>query len=330
MAQDSAAQARVKKRSYLKERVERHPEIGAFIGFVAVFILFSLLTSKFLTLNNLAGVLSVTAELGIVGIGVTFLMISGEFDLSVGSIMGVGGMTLAYLTNVSVPQPLGLVAALVFCAFIGWVNGTITIRARIPSFITTLGALMLWRGLLFAVTRGFPITYRGDQTVLMRVMNGRFLDAGFFASAFWFVLVGVIGAIILNKTKYGNSTFATGGNQTAARALGVNVDRVKLTNFIVCSMLAGLVGIIQYSRFSSVQPTMGEGMELQAIAAAVIGGSLLTGGRGSIIGTMIGALLMGMIRSGLVLAGAPPFWYRAFIGIILVAAVIINTKVRGK
>jgi simple sugar transport system permease protein len=239
-------------------------------------------------------------------------------------------MTIAFLTNTGAPQIVGLAAALIFCAFVGWINGTLTIRGRIPSFIVTLGGLMLWRGLLFAVTRGFPITVRGDQTTLMRILNGRFLDAGFFSSSLWFFAIVAIGAIILNETKYGNSTFATGGDPSAARALGVNVNRVKLTNFIVCSMLAGFVGIIQFSRFSSVQPTMGEGMELQAIAAAVIGGSLLSGGYGSVIGTMLGALLMGMIRSGLVLAGAPPFWYRAFIGIIVVAAVIVNARVRGK
>lgn len=330
MAQQSVAQARVKKRSFLQQRVQRHPELGALLGFLVVFVMFSLLSNKFLTVNNLAGVLVVAAELGIIGIGVTFLMISGEFDLSVGSVMGVGGMTVAYLTNAQVPQLLGVIVALLFCAFIGWLNGTLTIRARIPSFIVTLGSLMLWRGLLFAVTEGFPITVRGEQSLLMRILNGRFLDAGFFASSIWFVVIGIIGAIILNKTKYGNSTFATGGDPNAARALGVNVQRVKLTNFTLSSVLAGFVGIIQFSRFSSVQPTMGEQMELQAIAAAVIGGSLLSGGYGSVVGTMIGAMLMGMIRSGLVLAGAPPFWYRAFIGVILVAAVIINTKARGK
>jgi simple sugar transport system permease protein len=314
----------------VQKRIERYPEIGALVGFLVVFIGFAVSTDSFLTLGNLAGVLTVAAELGIMGVGVTFLMIAGEFDLSVGSVMGVAPMIVALLSNVHFPQLPALILALLFCALIGWGNGALTVGARIPSFIVTLGSLMLWRGLLYAVTGGFPVAFRGDQTLMMLVLNGRFGQAGFFASAFWFVLVVVIGAIVLNQTRYGNAVFAAGGDAPAARALGINVARIKTINFILCSVLAGFVGVIQFSRFESAMPTAGDGMELQAIAAAVIGGSLLTGGYGSMIGTMIGSLLMGMVASGLVLAGAPPYWYRAFIGVILVIAVIVNARVRGK
>jgi len=136
-------------------------------------------------------------------------------------------------------------------------------------------------------------------------------------------------AIILNRTPYGNRVFAAGGNKKVAKALGVNVNRVKLISFTLSGILAGFAGCVQFSRFGSVDALRGTGVELEAIASAVIGGTLLTGGYGSLVGTFFGALLIGMVRSGLVMAGAPAYWYRAFIGVILIIAVIINTKVRS-
>lgn len=333
MAQKTAAHAaggQQSLRRQFQQRVERYPEIGAFIGFLVVFIGFAIFASKFLTLKNWASVMSVAAELGILSVGVTLLMISGEFDLSVGSVIGVAAMTMATLTSEGVPQFPVFIIAMVFCALIGWTNATIVIRGRIPSFIVTLGTMMFWRGVLFAITGGFPISWRGDQTLLMWIFNGRFGAAGFFMSAWWFLLIVIVGTVALTQTKYGNATYATGGDQAAARALGINVNRTKTINFMICSMLAGFMGVIQFSRFSSVAPGQGQGMELEAIAASVIGGSLLTGGRGSIVGTLLGALLVGMMRSGLVLAGAPVYWYKAFIGLILIAAVLVNARVRGK
>ncbi|RMF29097.1 MAG: ABC transporter permease, partial [Chloroflexi bacterium] len=145
-----------------------------------------------------------------------------------------------------------------------------------------------------------------------------------------FVLIVLIFQVVLTQTRYGNGVYATGGDPGAARALGVNVARTKIINFVLSAMLAALAGIIQFSRFKSVDPLRGQEWELQAIAAAVIGGTLLTGGYGSILGTALGVMLVGMVRSGLVLAGAPAYWYRAFIGVILIAAVIINVRIRGR
>ena len=272
--------------------------------------------------------MTIAAELGIVAVGITFLMIAGEFDLSVGSVLGVGAMAFALLAKAGWPHSLAFLISIGLAAIIGLINGLLVIQTRIPSFIVTLGTMMFWRGVLLAVTGGFPVVYEGGSW-LLSALGGRFAG-GFHTSLFWFVLIVLIFQVVLTQTRYGNGVYATGGDPGAARALGVNVARTKIINFVLSAMLAALAGIIQFSRFKSVDPLRGQEWELQAIAAAVIGGTLLTGGYGSILGTALGVMMIGMVRSGLVLAGAPAYWYRAFIGVILIAAVIINVRIRGR
>ena len=308
--------------------LRQHPEFGAFVGTLIVFIGFSFTATRFLTADSLASILTVAAELGIVSAGITFLMIAGEFDLSVGSVLGVAAMIFALTAKAGWPLFLGWILALLASAGIGFLNGVITIRARIPSFITTLGTMMFWRGILLAVTGGFPVSYfpAGIPTMLF-VLNGRFAGQ-FRTSALWFLGIALLMNVILVHTPYGNAVYATGGSRDAARVLGVATDRVKLTNFVLSSLLAGLAGCVQFARFLSVDPMRGFGLELEAIAAAVIGGTLLTGGAGNLIGTLFGVLLVGMVRSGLVQAGAPAYWYQAFVGLIVVVAVVVNTSLR--
>jgi len=291
-----------------------------------VFTGFTFAAERFLTFDSIAGIITVAAELGIVTAGITFLMIAGEFDLSVGSVLGVSGMIFAITAAAGLPHIVGLLLALVAAAFIGLVNGLLVVRTGVPSFIITLGSMMLWRGVILAVTGGFPVRYWGDSGLLF-ALNGRFAEQ-LRMSAFWFLGVVVILAFILTRTRYGNWVFATGGGPQAARTLGIRIDRVKIINFMVSAVLAGLAGCIQFARFHSVDPTRGQGLELEAIAAAVIGGALMTGGYGSMIGAMLGALLVGMVRSGLVMAGAPSYWYQAFIGIVLIVASVVNIKLR--
>jgi len=308
--------------------LRRHPEFGAFVGLLIVFAGFSLTATRFLTRDSLASILTVAAELGIVSAGITFLMISGEFDLSVGSVLGVAAMIFALTAKAGWPLFLGWILALLVSAGIGFLNGFITVRTRIPSFITTLGTMMFWRGILLAVTGGFPVSYFPTATPTMfLILNGRFAGQ-FRASALWFLGIILILNVILVHTRYGNAVYATGGNRDAARVLGVATDRVKIINFVISALLAGLAGCIQFARFLSVDPMRGLGLELEAIAAAVIGGTLLTGGAGNLIGTLFGVLLVGMVRSGLVQAGAPAYWYQAFVGVIVVVAVVVNTNLR--
>ncbi len=311
----------------IKDRLMRVREIGALSGLIVVMLVFTLLSDKFLTWQNFVGIFTMTSELGIIAIGICFLMIAGEFDLSVGSVFAVAPMIGALLANSGVPMILAFLIGLVFAGLIGLLNGIIVTRAKIPSFIATLGSMMFFRGVLLAVSGGFPIVYMGEETGFLNALGGK-LSFGMRASGIWFIIATIFFSIILNSTKYGNHVLAVGGNAATSKAVGINVKKVKIINFIICAVLAGLAGFTMFGRFDSIDPTSGSLMELEAIASAVIGGALLTGGYGSIFGAFIGAFLIGVMRSGLILAGAPAYWYQGFIGVILVMSVIMNTKIR--
>lgn len=306
-------------------QVRRWPEFGVILAFLVLLTIFSIFSSNFLTLRNITGILTIVSELGIVAIGVAFLMISGEFDLSVSSVYAFSGFIFVTLAN-KYNSPLAFIITLVIAAFIGFCNGIITLRARIPSFIATLGMMLLLRGSLLAVTGGESVSYKSDA--IMPTIFTRFIGYGFRPSHIWFIALTVIFSIILTNTRYGNWVFATGGNKEVARAMGVNINKVKVTNFMLSALMASLSGCIVISRFSLANASFGTGMELEAIASAVIGGTFLTGGYGTIIGVFFGALLMGMMRTGLVMIGAPAYWYQTFVGAILIIAATINLKLR--
>jgi simple sugar transport system permease protein len=214
---------------------------------------------------------------------------------------------------------------------LGAVNGLILVKARIHSFVVTLGTMLMYRGILVALTGGFPITVAVPPefaAAAAGTIPGAIpLLGGFRFSLVWFLLIVAAATLLLLRTRLGNWIQATGQNPQAARNLGVPVDLVTVLLFAQCSFLAGVAGIIQVARFSSVDALRGEGIELQAIAVTVIGGTLLSGGYGSAIGTMLGAIVFGMIQLGLVLAGAPGYYYRTLTGFIVVAAVILNTVI---
>lgn len=314
----------------LLKRVRRRPELGAITAFGILFLIFSVLSPRFLSLDNLSGVLTLTAELGIMTVGISFLMVAGEFDLSVSSVYAMGGFIFVLLSN-ALKFPLGgiiaFLVALLFGAFIGFINGIITLRAGIPSFITTLGMLMLLRGLLTGITGGSSVIIKSNPIMSSVLSDYFFLK--FRPSHLWFLGVIILFTIILTKTSYGNHVLATGGSESVARTMGVNVDMVKIKNFMTSGVLAALAGTIAISRFSLANPAFGRQLELEAIASAVIGGTLMTGGYGTIVGAAFGASIMGMVRSGLVLVGAPSYWYRAFVGAILIIAATINLKLSG-
>ncbi len=306
-------------------QIRRWPEFGVILAFLILFIIFSTFSSKFFTLRNITGILTIVSELGIMAIGVAFLMIAGEFDLSVSSVYALSGFLFVTLAN-KFNSPLAFIITLAVAAFIGFCNGTITLHARIPSFITTLGTMLFLRGTLLAITGGESVSYKSD--IIMPTLLTRFIGSGFRPSHIWFVLLTLLFSLILTNTRYGNWVFATGGNKEVARAMGVNVNKVKVINFMLSSLMASLSGCIVISRFNIANASFGTGMELEAIASAVIGGTFLTGGYGTIIGVFFGALLMGMMRTGLIMIGAPAYWYQAFVGAILILAATINLKLR--
>ena len=432
---------------FIRATLAKSPSAGAIIGFIAILMAFTMATDLFLEPSSVASFLSNVATKGVIAIGVTYLMISGEFDLSVGSILGVTALSFMQFMTLGAPvfgvmDPIPAALLAIFIAFIlGAINGVLLITTRIPSFIVTLGTMLAFRaitlvaiaggrilrysdhhddglpiisisnvvfmvlavvGLLviaFTAYRVLPFLYRqaahawsvrknngdfGTSGAIVRtavfllillilavavvwlaavfsyhgssgggdlvevgyfdLFNGRITEIGsegdFFhlqiprssnvrlAIVWWFIFVAIF-HVILTSTSFGNSIFATGGNEGAARAQGVNVDRVKLQNFVIVAVLTGIAAIYETARNPGVDPLKGTGFELEVIAMTVIGGALLTGGYGSVVGSLLGALIFGMLQTGLVLVGIESRLFTGTIGVIIIAAVVLNTFVRG-
>jgi simple sugar transport system permease protein len=275
---------------------------------------------QFFNVANFQSIAALSAEVGVVALGATMLIIAGEFDLSVGSTFALAGMIFSMLiTKSGFSAFTAMLVVLAVAIGIGFVNGIITLKAKVPSFITTLGVLMIVRGAVLAMTGGWPVAWTDDPSFFMRLMSGNY-------STVWWLALALVAHLILLWTPFGNWLFAVGGNAGAARAVGIRVDRVKLSAFILSSVFASLAGVMQFSRMSSFSPTYGEGLELEAITATVIGGTLLAGGRGAILGTVLGTILISMLSSGLIMSGVQVYWYRIFVGVILISAVVMNKR----
>lgn len=283
----------------------------------------------FLSASNVQGVLGLLPEMGLVAIGVTILMICGEFDLSVGSVFALTPMTMAVLMVAGLPFPLAILAGLGVAATVGLVNGVVTTRFGIPSFITTLGMLFIARSLTIVISGGFPPLLPRD---LPTWAFTAFVGPGqlFRMSFVWFVVIAVLASLLMNRTDFGNRVRATGGFQPAAAAMGIPTHRVKIACFVLCSVLAGFAGTLQVLRLGAPLPSIGEGLELQAVAAAVIGGTALTGGIGTVLGGIVGAVLIRVIDNGLVLSRVDANWFKFAIGALTIGAVIANAWMRER
>ena len=306
------------------------PELAGLILLIVLMIVFQIRSNGvFLNQDNLRGILGILPETGLVAIGVTILMISGEFDLSVGSVFALMPMTMAVLMVHGVPFPLALAAGLAVCAAIGFINGYITIRFGIPSFITTLGMLFIARSLTVVVSGGFPPLLPDD---LPNWLFTSFVGPGnmFRMSFLWFAAIAVLSSLMLSRTNFGNWITATGGFHPAAAAMGIPTTRVKIACFMLCSILSGFAGMIQVLRLGSPLPSIGEGLELQAVASAVIGGVSLTGGIGTVAGGIIGTTLIRVIDNGLVLSAVDANWFKFAIGVLTIFAVVANAWMRRR
>lgn len=322
----------------LRYRFAHFPEAVALVSFLAVFAFFAVAADRFLTPCCIANILTFASITGIVVVGVAMLMISGEFDLSVGSTFAVASYVFALSMNAGVAPILALPLALIVSALLGLINGLIVTGTGIPSFITTLGTMLAYRGIARAIGGGDFASYTGAPLALFGFLNGA-LDpinqlftpaSNFRVSIIWFVVIAIVISLVLMRTRYGNWVFATGGNPGAALAQGVAVKRVKVINFVLTGLLAGAASVMQFAHRLSVDPLRGEGVELVAVAACVIGGVRLTGGFGTILGACVGMLLLQMLEQGLVLMQIPVQIFRAVAGLILIVAVISNTYLGGQ
>ena len=283
---------------------------------------------RYLSSANIVVTLEAIPTVGLISLGVGLLMIAGEFDLSVGSVYTFTAIIAAMLLNeYSVPAWIGFVAAVALGAGIGFTNGLITLRFSIPSFIVTLGAMLFWRGMVLLVHGATSIGFQPDAAFGL-VFGG---SIGIVPMNFiWLVVVAIAFHLLLRHRKLGSHMFAVGGNQAAALAIGVRPARVKLAAFAFAGAMAAVSGIFSATRVNSITPAGGQGLELQAIAACVVGGLALSGGRGSILGIFLGATLIYTIQDVLLLLRAPGFYLDIFVGALIVIAVILNQAVEGR
>jgi simple sugar transport system permease protein len=314
------------------------PEASAVAGALLIWLLFAAIAGPpFRSLDGTAAALNAAAPLGILAVAVALLMIAGEFDLSVGSIIGAAGMSVMLLTrHFDWSLWPAIAVTVLLCLAIGLGNGYLVVRTGLPSFIVTLGTLFVFRGLTIAVTRRVSqrtqlggldevAGYRTAQTLL-----GGDLVGPFQVSILWWLGLAALATWVLLRTRFGNWIFATGGAPEAARKLGVPVARVKILLFMLTALAACLVAVIQAVRFEGADALRGEQQEFRAIIAVVIGGTLLTGGYGSAIGAVLGALIFGMVQQGIVITGVDADWFQVFLGALLVAAVLVNNVVRSQ
>ena len=312
------------------------PIVPPLLIFVGVLVIFSIFVPHFGTMRTISSFTNSASISAIVVIGVTLLMISGEFDLSVGAMLAMGGLVFAMNVLRGGSPVIAVVLALLVTSAMGFLNGLITVRMGIPSFIVTLGTRSIYRaavwvisgGLMIQTTERFPVfsTLNGR----LDIVNDLFDKTNFRTAVLWAIVLGIIVQILLTRTRFGNHVFATGGSPEAALAQGVSVKWVKVVCFTITGFLSGLAGILLFSQFRTVFVATGAGLELTAIASAVVGGTLLTGGVGSILGGLLGILLINALRSGVILLGLPSDNFEAIVGVTIIVAAILNERIRQR
>ncbi len=312
-------------------RVALSREMIVFGMTISLFVLFTVLSGGTFGSSDVIGIMAISAsELGVVVLGVGLLMVSGEFDLSVGSVSAVGALVVALLYQLGLNPFLAMAIGIGSGICAGAINGLVTVKFGIPSFIVTLGALMYWRGFVTLVTGGQPVIFRVDEThpAFVTVFQGIFGRVS--APLIWFTVVVIILGLLLHFHRFGNHVFSTGGNKEAARAMGINTDRTKLICFMIAGGLAAFSGVLMSIRSRGFYAAQGTGMELIAIAAAVVGGTSLFGGVGNIIGVTLGILTIIFLEYGLIMVRLPGFWYRIVLGIIITAVVIMDNILKQR
>jgi ribose transport system permease protein len=283
-------------------------------------------TPHFLTVSNLLNVLEQTSINAIVAVGMTFVIISGGIDLSVGSVLALAGICLALALEAGVPAPAAIGLALVVGTGCGLVNGVLITRGRLPPFIATLGMMSVARGVALMLAEGRPISgfseaFRAIATERLLAIPGPVLIT---------IVIYAVAHFVLTRTVFGRTTYAIGGNEEAARLSGVQVLFHKTAVYGVAGLTSAAAAVVLTARLNSAQPTAGTMYELDAIAATVIGGSSLLGGEGTVAGTLIGALIMGVLRNGLNLLNVSSFLQQVVIGVVIIGAVLVDMSLKRR
>lgn len=306
-------------------------ETGVFLALVVMCVFLSMSTESFLSTTNLLNVGRQVSLLGIMAIGMTFVLISGEIDLSVGSTYALAGLSTGMLIVLGWGLVPALAMGLACGAAIGLINGLLSTYGRLPSLIATLGMLSIVRGSALLLTDGRPVTVNvrngADPAILDRFeyMGQGYLFGIIPMQLVFFIVLAILGWLLLSRTAFGFRVFAVGGSEKAARVSGIHVPTVKIWSFVIMGILAAAAGILSLAFLPSGQAgRTGLGLELDVIAAVVVGGASLAGGLGTILGTVFGVLIIGVLRNGLVLLGVSPFTQEVMIGLVIIVAVAID------
>ncbi|MCC3866771.1 ABC transporter permease [Terrisporobacter mayombei] len=301
-------------------------DYGVLIGFVVLCIAISIATPAFLSKQNVLNLLRQSSIIGIISAGMTFVIISGNFDISVGAVAALSGVIVMRLATTGTNLFLAIAAAIAVCAIIGLVNGIMVAKINVPSLIATMAMVTIVRGILLMITGGYPIT----QTIpiLDSLGNGYFL--GIPMPVIVFILVVIVSYIVLTQTKFGRHVYSVGGNQDASKLNGINVDNQKIKVFIINAVLAAIAGLVLTGRLGTASPVAGDSYDMDAIASVVIGGTSVSGGSGSVLKTIIGVLLMSVINNSFNLLGIDIFFQYIFKGLIILIAVGFDSYSKKK
>jgi ribose transport system permease protein len=301
-------------------------QFGTLVGLLLLSVVLTILTPYFLTVSNLVNVVQQSAIIAIVAAGITFVIISGGIDLSVGSILALGGLVVADALHAGVAMPVAIIIGLLAGLLAGCVNGVLITFGKLPPFIATLGTMSAIRGLALMYKDGSPIS--GFSDGFRSLATGGIV--GIPAPVITMLIVFVVAHFVLTRTKVGRYAYAIGGNEEGALLSGINVKFHKIVVYGISGLLSALSAVLLTARLNSAQPIAATGYELDAIAAAVIGGTSLLGGEGTLLGTLIGALIMGVLRNGLNLLNVSSYLQQVAIGSVIIIAVFVDMALKRR
>jgi ribose transport system permease protein len=318
------AEAQPRSRGLSLRSLFARQEIGVALILLALIVFLTLYTDTFLTSTNIFNILRAFSWIAISAFGQAMVIITAGIDLSVGSVMGFSGLASAMLLAQGVPVPLAVAGGLLAGLLVGVLNGLMITKGRLPPFIATLGSLLMFRGLCYGLTGGWPVR---DLPQSFRNLGQYDIPIGSIGVPLPLVftlVLAVLTSLFLSRTVWGYRIYAVGGNETATRLSGISTDRVKLMVYSLCGFLTAIGGILMTARLGVAAPTAAQGYELDVIAATVVGGVSLMGGEGTILGVLLGAAFMGVLRNGLVLVGVSAYWLQAVQGLVIVTAIMLD------
>ncbi|RGN77980.1 ABC transporter permease [Bacillus cereus] len=297
-------------------------QLLAFASLIVLIVIFSIASSNFLQFDNIIGIFLSTAVTGILALGATMIIVTSGIDLSCGTVLTLTSvMTGVFAVNLGLPVGVAVIFGILIGAAAGWISGSVIAKLKIPPFIATLAMMMIAKGLALVISKATPIYFTSIPSFNKIAMGSIIPGFAIPNAVLIFFGMAIFASLILNKTIIGRYTFALGSNEEATRLSGVNVDKWKIIIYMIAGVFTGVAGIIMASRLNSAQPALGAGYELEAIAAVVIGGTSLSGGKGTILGTVIGALIMSVLTNGLQILSVPQEWQTVVVGAVILLAV---------